>query len=222
MKSKEKYNNGITLIALIITIIILLILAGVSITALTQTGLFENAKQAKNAMENAQNKEESQLDKYASDIDGYVTGNRDYETEINELKAKIEELENLSNYSATEKVVGTWMDGKKLYTKTIFVELNKGPKVDQWVTLADVSNLNIDDNNPVIIDCNYSPYGNLSWFSSDMFTTNSPSGSIPATPRAVAFAYDVATKSIRIISTNDLSSYSPKFYLTIKYTKTSD
>ena len=38
-----------------ITIIILLILAGVAITTLTQTGLFENAKQAKNAMENAQN-----------------------------------------------------------------------------------------------------------------------------------------------------------------------
>ena len=50
-KHKEK---GITLVALVITIIILLILAGISIQTLTQTGLFENAKQAKNATENAQ------------------------------------------------------------------------------------------------------------------------------------------------------------------------
>ena len=51
---KEKNIKGITLVALVVTIIILLILAGVAITALTQTGLFENAKQAKNATENAQ------------------------------------------------------------------------------------------------------------------------------------------------------------------------
>ena len=41
MKNKSKImENGITLVALVITIIILLILAGVAITALTQTGLF--------------------------------------------------------------------------------------------------------------------------------------------------------------------------------------
>ncbi len=57
-------NKGITLVALVITIIILLILAGVAISALTQTGLFDNAKQAKNATENAQNKEEGILNEY--------------------------------------------------------------------------------------------------------------------------------------------------------------
>lgn len=46
----------------ILNIIILLILAGISITALTQTGLFENAKKAKSAMENAQNEENTTLD----------------------------------------------------------------------------------------------------------------------------------------------------------------
>ena len=222
MKTKENLNKGITLVALVITIIILLILAGVAITALTQTGLFENAKQAKNAMENAQNEEESRIAKYTNDIESYVTGNRDYETEINELKTKIEELENLSNYSTDEKVVGTWVDGKKLYNKTIFVELNKGPKVDQWEDLIDLSNLNIDSNNPVIIVCTWSPYGNVNWISSGMFTTNSPSGSIPATPRIITLTYDISTKKIRVISTQDLSNYSPKFYLTIKYTKISD
>ena len=43
---KEKSIKGITLVALVITIVILLILAGISIQAITNTGLFENAKMA--------------------------------------------------------------------------------------------------------------------------------------------------------------------------------
>ena len=46
MEKKQKKEKGITLIALIITIIILLILAGISISVVTQTGLFNRAKQA--------------------------------------------------------------------------------------------------------------------------------------------------------------------------------
>ena len=46
METKENLNKGITLVALVITIIILLILAGISIQAITNTGLFENAKRA--------------------------------------------------------------------------------------------------------------------------------------------------------------------------------
>ena len=43
---KKKNNKGITLIALVITIIVLLILAGISIQAITNTGLFGKARQA--------------------------------------------------------------------------------------------------------------------------------------------------------------------------------
>ena len=76
METKENLNKGITLVALVITIIILLILAGVAITTLTQTGLFENAKQAKNAMENAQNEENTILSDYSSEINKYISSNR--------------------------------------------------------------------------------------------------------------------------------------------------
>ena len=85
MVTNEKLNKGITLVALVITIIILLILAGISITALTQTGLFENAKKAKSAMENAQNEENTTLDEYGKVI-GEIAGNRD--EIINGLKYK--------------------------------------------------------------------------------------------------------------------------------------
>ena len=50
-KEETIRENGITLVALIITIIILLILAGISIANLTQTGLFEKAQEAKEKTE---------------------------------------------------------------------------------------------------------------------------------------------------------------------------
>ena len=63
MKKSEK-QNGITLIALVITIIILLILAGISISALTNQGLFGKAQQAKQEAENAQREENEILANY--------------------------------------------------------------------------------------------------------------------------------------------------------------
>ena len=54
-------KRGITLVALVITIIILLILAGVSIQAITNTGLFENAKKAQEKSMEGQLKEEINL-----------------------------------------------------------------------------------------------------------------------------------------------------------------
>ena len=52
-----KRQNGITLVALVITIIILLILAGISIDALSNQELFKKATQATNETEKAQKNE---------------------------------------------------------------------------------------------------------------------------------------------------------------------
>ena len=69
-------NSGITLIALVITIIILLILAGISISTLTNTGIFEKAKEAKGKSENAQKQEESLLANYESELIKYAEGDK--------------------------------------------------------------------------------------------------------------------------------------------------
>ena len=69
MERNLRKNNAITLVALVITIIVLLILAGVGIATLTQTGLFENAKQAKSLTENAQNLENEVLQSYENKIE---------------------------------------------------------------------------------------------------------------------------------------------------------
>ena len=57
MKNKNINNpKGITLVALVITIVILLILAGISISALTNTGLFAKATDAKVKTQIARNR----------------------------------------------------------------------------------------------------------------------------------------------------------------------
>ena len=69
-------TKGITLIALVITIIILLILSGISISALTNQGLFKNAKLAKEKAEKEQKKETSLLDQYESELNKYIENGR--------------------------------------------------------------------------------------------------------------------------------------------------
>ena len=64
----SKKNNGITLVALVITIVILLILAGISISTLTNTGIFQKVKDAKKASENAEKEEDRLISEYEKEI----------------------------------------------------------------------------------------------------------------------------------------------------------
>ena len=73
LKNKVKNNNGITLIALVITIIILLILATISIQSLTNTGIFKRAQEARNAMENAEAEQQLMLNEYENELNKYYT-----------------------------------------------------------------------------------------------------------------------------------------------------
>ena len=72
---KNKSTRGITLIALVITIIILLILAGISISALTNQGLFKNAKIAQNATEKAEAEQGQRLNEYEEELNKYLSNN---------------------------------------------------------------------------------------------------------------------------------------------------
>lgn len=71
----RKENKGITLVALVITIIILLILAGISISALTNTGIFEKAKDAKEKSEVAEKQQSETLDGYEKELNKYTSDN---------------------------------------------------------------------------------------------------------------------------------------------------
>ena len=71
MKKNKMKEKGITLIALVITIIVLLILAGVTIaTLMGDNGIITKAREAKQKTEDAQKEEEAIL----SDIEDYMNG----------------------------------------------------------------------------------------------------------------------------------------------------
>ena len=72
MKKTFKNSKGITLVALVITIVILLILAGISISALTNTGIFQKAKDAKQKSEDASLDQNTKLDEYENELDKYL------------------------------------------------------------------------------------------------------------------------------------------------------
>ena len=65
---KGMKERGITLVALVVTIVILLILAGISISTLSNTGIFKKAKDAKQKYENEQKNEKSLISKYQKEI----------------------------------------------------------------------------------------------------------------------------------------------------------
>ena len=74
-KNLMKSTHGITLIALVITVIVMLILAGVAISVLTDDGgLFEKTRRAAEAYENSAEKEAKQIDDLMNDIDQYIAG----------------------------------------------------------------------------------------------------------------------------------------------------
>ena len=72
-KIKNKQERGITLIALVVTIVVLLILAGVSISlVLNNNGVISKAKDAKNQYAEAQTNDEKQLNEVSDWIDAEV------------------------------------------------------------------------------------------------------------------------------------------------------
>ena len=70
-----KKQNGITLISLVVTIIVLIILAGISINlTLGQDGIITKAREAKQNMEFAQVEEQEQLNQLYSEMTGESVG----------------------------------------------------------------------------------------------------------------------------------------------------
>jgi len=73
-----KNVKGITLIALVITIVVLIILAGVAISlSLGENGIFNKAKFATEEYANEQAREEAEIAKYSNDIDTIVNTRND-------------------------------------------------------------------------------------------------------------------------------------------------
>ena len=106
-------NSAITLIALIITIIVLLILAGVTLNmVMGENGLFGKANQAKNKTEVAQYEEELRMCVLELQTDAATNGTIfNMETIKNKFVEKVKELENTTEIEFPTEESETRIDG---------------------------------------------------------------------------------------------------------------
>ena len=98
MRVNFNENKGITLIALVVTIIVLLILAGISVSMLTgQNGILNRASEAKEKTAAAQKEENETLNDYEKIMDKYTSN----------LPSTKETMPYLPDATKFEKVSGT-------------------------------------------------------------------------------------------------------------------
>lgn len=146
-KSQSTKSSGITLIALVITIVILIILAGISIVAIRNNGIINRAKEAKNKTEIAQANENIQL--FITDARTEAIQNGENLT-LAKLHDKLAEKKNeieVDDYANDkEELTGIYILNKQKYNFTIdknfnlsIVE-NNTPKIKYEVIAIGTSN----------------------------------------------------------------------------------
>ncbi len=130
LRNKDK---GITLIALVITIIILLILAGISISALTNQGLFKNAKAAQNATEKVEKEQGQRLNEYEDEINKYLN-NANEDEKIGLIADNInKELSKTDNTKLKDE------KGNKIVVPAGFKIVEGATTVDKGIVIEDVT-----------------------------------------------------------------------------------
>lgn len=124
----ENKVRGITLISLVITIVVLIILAGVIISiTLGNGGIIDKAKLAKQEYANAQGKEEKDIEEYSNQIDEYSAFTRGGGSNI--------------SYSTNEQNTGLkWIDNKPIYQRT-FTDLSYSLSWESHNAIANITPL---------------------------------------------------------------------------------
>ena len=170
MKTKNKRNylkeKGVTLIALVVTIVVLLILAGVSINALFgNSGIIEKAKEAQNAMDKAKENDEKQIGELTNWLDSQVNesavGNDTPTKKPLITDSSLTSNDRITSESST--VIAKDKKGNQVVVPGGFkISSASGESVQQGVVIEDkagnqfvwvpVSNINGDGNNKIIKD----------------------------------------------------------------------
>lgn len=137
------------------TVIVLLILAGVTVATLTgENGLLAKAQLAKERNIEAEQDEKDKLSSYENELSNYsasTTGYRDYESQISALTARIEELENANSYSSSDPIrIGTWIGGKPIYRIVFHDTTARSIAKGDSITMGTISDLETVTNSYVL------------------------------------------------------------------------
>lgn len=134
--------------------------------------------------------------------------NKITDSNMNEIKSVVNNnanfLSNSSAYSTTEQVVGTWIDGKPIYRKTIAYT---GTALPSGITSIQHNISNIGTHR-VIVASEF-------WYNNNMWN-----GFIMPTSYCTVNA--VHSNSIDVSVSNDFTGLFSPLYITLEYTKTTD
>ena len=149
MKNQLKNNKGVTLIALVVTIVILIILAAVSMTmVLGNNGIFTQAQKGANSMASAEANTQEGFNSMSAEIDKIISGSGSSENpdEPQPPKETIEESKNTGKEFTAPKTEVTDSKGNKVVIPGGFkVPEDSGDTVQQGIVIEDVS-ASDDDN----------------------------------------------------------------------------
>lgn len=136
MKSiKEK--SGITLIALAITIVVILILAGITIsTIFNDDSIINKAKEAANAMNNDINRDQTELNELLNELDETMNGEQDEGTD-DKFPKTVAEAKIIKIYFDTNTKLKDDFNNDVWIPKGFKVPEDSGTKVEDGVVIED-------------------------------------------------------------------------------------
>ena len=199
-----KKNKGITLIALIITIIILLILVGVSLNLLIKGDLFGSAEKAVEGTNAKVNEQQTRVDELMGELD-------EVEREIEEQERQQEETEKQKNLPGTRVSENTKYirDGKTAWIPKGFTVsgIKSEQSIDNGLVIYDIpEGITPDWTNPDSVKTKYNQFvwipvevtasdteTNISAFRRSAWTANAETGGERTTGLSTSFTEPNAT-----------------------------
>ena len=135
MIEKIGKNKGITLIVLAITIIVLLILAGVTISILSgKNGLLKKAIYAKEKFNNSSEEEETKLKEYNESIENMINNQNSQEDDKDSYKGQMVFLDHLDNKKYKFGNAAVYINNSYIaYPSKSEYRLEKDFTIDYWV-----------------------------------------------------------------------------------------
>ena len=218
MKIKFKRKSGITLISLVLTIIILLILAGITISSLTNTGIFRKAKEAKEKTQAAEINQAKTLNEYEEELNKYVSGKNPIQKLADKVKVgdyvtytpdvlesnALETLKaNLNTYSGkSDSIINAAIDRQDLKWRVLDVQNGQVRLISETPTTSKIELYG------------YNGYNNAVKLIDDACSTLYTNKQLASTVQNLKI--EDITKYMKIQPTEDSTQYSPT---NIKYPK---
>ena len=129
-----KNEKGITLIALVITIIVLLIIAGVTIAMLTgENGILAQANKAKEQTNKSQNEEEVMLNNMSNLMENYIESTEGFDSDANANKPKLAEGMLPVKYEGNK-----WVKADSDNTNKSWYEYGNTAETKRWANVVTV------------------------------------------------------------------------------------